>query len=95
MVRLNKKERRIVKFLTGILRIVDGLDRQHNQSITHIVAKKESPRRLTISIVAEEPAIVPLKAAIERCGLLQKTMKLKQIDFQVENSLSVIRASAS
>jgi exopolyphosphatase / guanosine-5'-triphosphate,3'-diphosphate pyrophosphatase len=95
MARLSKKERRVVKFLTGILRVVDGLDRQHNQSITQVVARKESPRRLSVSLVAEEPAIVPLKAAIERCGLLQKAMKLKQIDFQVEDTSSAIRASAS
>ncbi len=95
MAHLNKKERRVVKFLTGILRVVDGLDRQHNQIISQIVAKKEKPKRLSVSLFAEEPALIPLKAAIERCGLLQKTMKLKQIDFQVENITAAARATAS
>jgi hypothetical protein len=84
-----------VKFLTGILRIVDGLDRQHNQSITQIVAKKDSSKQLSVSILSEEPALIPLRAAIERCGLLQKTMGLKQIDFRVEGAKIAARATAS
>jgi exopolyphosphatase/guanosine-5'-triphosphate,3'-diphosphate pyrophosphatase len=92
---LNKKERRIVKFLTGILRIVDGLDRQHNQSITQIIAKKDSSKQMSVSLVSEEPALIPLRAAIERCGLLQKTMGLRQIDFRVEGAKIATRATAS
>ena len=92
---LSGKERCVVKFLTGILRVVDGLDRQHNQIITQILAKKEARKHLSISIVAEEPALIALRAAIERCGLLQKTMKLKQIDFHVESSKAGSRATAT
>src|SRR5688572_27506386 len=95
LARLNRKERRVVKFITGILRVVDGLDRQHNQVISQIVARKEIPKHLAISIFADEPAMIPLKATIERSGLLKKTMKLKQIDFQVESSTAATRATAS
>jgi exopolyphosphatase/guanosine-5'-triphosphate,3'-diphosphate pyrophosphatase len=95
LAQLSKKERRSVKFLTGILRVVDGMDRQHNQVITQIVAKKEHPKHLSVSIYAEEPALIPLRAAMERSGLLQKTLKLKQIDFHVESSVDAVRATAS
>jgi len=91
---LNKKERKIVKFLTGILRIVDGLDRQHDQSINKIVAKKESRKHLFVALVSDEPALIPLRAAIERCGLLQKTMGFKQIDFRVESAKAQASATA-
>jgi exopolyphosphatase / guanosine-5'-triphosphate,3'-diphosphate pyrophosphatase len=94
LAQLNKKERRVVKFLTGILRVVDGMDRQHNQVITQIVARKDSRKHLTVSIYAEEPALIPLRAAIERSGLLQKTLKLKEIDFHVESSAAALRAPA-
>ncbi len=91
---LSKKQRTVVKLLTGILRIVDGLDRQHNQMITQIQAKSEAPKHLSVALVAEEPALILLRAAIERCGLLQKTLKLKQIEFHLESSVSSARATA-
>jgi len=91
---LNREERRMVKFLTGILRVVDGLDRQHDQSINQIIAKKESGKHLSVALISDEPALIPLRAAIERCGLLQKTMGLKQIDFRVEGPKVSARASA-
>ena len=93
---LGRKQRRLVRLLTSILRIADGLDRQHNQLITRIKAKQEEPGHLVLTLCAQEPALIPLRAAVERSGLLQKQLRIKQIEFRCEtsNSDSATRISA-
>jgi exopolyphosphatase / guanosine-5'-triphosphate,3'-diphosphate pyrophosphatase len=81
---LKSKDRRVVGILSAILRVSDGLDRQHNQMITRIKAVVEEPRHLVVSLFANEPALIPLRAAAERSDLLQKTLKLKQVEFRTE-----------
>jgi exopolyphosphatase/guanosine-5'-triphosphate,3'-diphosphate pyrophosphatase len=90
---LKKKERNAVKFMTAILRVVDGLDRQHNQTITKIEAKREGRRHISVSLASEEPALIPLRAAAERSDLLQRVLKLDQLDFQIESATSFSRKS--
>lgn len=82
----SKKNRRIVRLLSGILRIADSLDRQHNQSIRKIVAVQERPRRMSFVLYADQPAVIPLRAAIERSDLLQDVLKLRRIEFQLEST---------
>ena len=92
---LRRRDRRTVALLSSVVRIADALDRQHNQAITQIKATLEGPGHLSISLYSEKPALIPLRAAIERSALLQKALKLKQIDFRVESSQTAARATAS
>jgi exopolyphosphatase/guanosine-5'-triphosphate,3'-diphosphate pyrophosphatase len=92
---LNRKERRIVRLLTGILRVSDGLDRQHNQSINKIEARREGPNHLAIIMYSSQPALIPLRAAVERSDLLQKMLDLRQIEFRVESATSASQMTAS
>jgi exopolyphosphatase/guanosine-5'-triphosphate,3'-diphosphate pyrophosphatase len=92
---LNRKDRRIVKLLTGILRVSDGLDRQHNQSINRIEARREGPNHLAIIMYSSQPALIPLRAAVERSDLLQRMLKLQQIEFRVESATQAAQMSAS
>lgn len=86
---LKRKERKAVQFMTAVLRVVDGLDRQHNQSITRIQAKREGPRHISVFLYADEPALIPLRAASERSDLLQKVLDLNQLDFSIQSSSMV------
>ena len=94
MQNLGRKNRRIVRLLTAILRIADGLDRQHNQCVDRIEARQEGPKHLSVSLVTEEPAFIPLRAAVERSGLLQKELNLKRIDFHIRNARAAAHATA-
>ncbi len=92
---LRRKERRIVKLLTGILRVADGLDRQHNQSIIRIEARREGPDHLAVMLYSNQPALIPLRAAVERSDLLQKMLKLRQIEFRVESATQTAQVRTS
>jgi exopolyphosphatase / guanosine-5'-triphosphate,3'-diphosphate pyrophosphatase len=87
---LPKRMRRAVILLSAILRIVDGLDRQHNQSIIQIEAKCETPRILRITLISDEPVPIALRAGLERAALLQKVLKIKRLEFGNEVSQSGI-----
>ena len=81
---LPKKMRRSVVLLSAILRLADGLDRQHNQSITKIEAKQTAPRVLQITLFSDEPVPIALRAGLERSDLLQKALKIKRLEFGIE-----------
>ena len=95
MENLGRKERRIVKLLTGILRVSDGMDRQHNQSIVRIEAKREGPNHLAIMLYSNQPALIPLRAAVERSDLLQRMLDLRQIEFRVESTTQAAQMRTS
>jgi len=78
---LPRRMRRAVILLSAILRIVDGLDRQHNQSIIQIEAKCETPRILRITLISDEPVPIALRAGLERAALLQKVLRIKRLEF--------------
>lgn len=79
-----KRDRQRITVLSAILRIADSLDRQHNQIITRIEIQNETPNHVSVVLHASEPALIPLRAAVERSDLLQKALKLKRIDFHTE-----------
>ncbi|HSE39961.1 MAG TPA: Ppx/GppA phosphatase family protein [Acidobacteriota bacterium] len=95
MENLRKKDRRIVKLLTGILRVADGMDRQHNQVITRIEARREGPDNLAIMLYSTQPALIPLRAAVERSDLLQRLLGLRQIEFRVESATQAAQVRTS
>jgi exopolyphosphatase/guanosine-5'-triphosphate,3'-diphosphate pyrophosphatase len=95
MTSLGRKQRKLVKFLTAILRVADGLDRQHNQLISKIKAQQEQRNHLVFTLYAQEPALIPLRAAVERSALLQKLLKVKHIEFRSETSVAESAARVS
>jgi exopolyphosphatase/guanosine-5'-triphosphate,3'-diphosphate pyrophosphatase len=90
-----KSDRKLVRFLSGILRVADALDRQHNQQISKISATTERQDQLAIFLYSTEPAFVPLRAAVQKSALLQKSLKIKELDFRVERQAASIRLTAS
>lgn len=91
---LPRKMRRTVILLTAILRVVDGLDRQHNQSITKIEAKQESQGVLQITLFSDEPVPIAMRAGLERSDLLQKVLKIKRLQFGIEMNEPASRGAA-
>jgi exopolyphosphatase/guanosine-5'-triphosphate,3'-diphosphate pyrophosphatase len=61
-------ERGRVQQLAGMLRIADGLDRSHQQRITHVSAEF-SPGRLVIHLTANRPASREIAAATKKADL--------------------------
>ena len=92
---LNRRDRRLVRFLSGILRIADALDRQHDQQISRIEATPQGKGHLAVTLFSQEPAIIPLRAAVQKSGLLQKFLRLKQLEFRVEKESGQVAAAAT
>lgn len=91
---LNKRNRGMVKLIAGILRVTDSLDRQHNQSIRKMKAVQEKRHSLSIVLHADQPAAIPLRAAVERAGLLAKVLKIRHLDFRLESAAAHRRTAA-
>lgn len=91
---LNKKNRRLVRFLSAILRVACGLDRQHNQAIQKLSVRVEN-KKLSIVLYSDEPALIPMRTALEQSFLLQKLLKLKQINFLMDRPSSIARPSSA
>ncbi|MCK6477299.1 MAG: Ppx/GppA family phosphatase [Phycisphaerales bacterium] len=68
---LDKKDRRLVRMLGGILRVADGLDRSHRQVVTDVRASVQEDQLRVVAISADEPT-AELAAAIKKSDLLVK-----------------------
>ncbi len=74
--RLQKSDRRLVRNLSGILRVADGLDRAHAQSVT-AVACDVKKNRISMRVEAEAPPQVELWDANRKASLLAKVFDRK------------------
>lgn len=63
-------ERRRVQQLAALLRIADGLDRSHQQYISHLSAEI-FPGRVTVHLIANRPATREVAAATKKSDLAQ------------------------
>jgi exopolyphosphatase/guanosine-5'-triphosphate,3'-diphosphate pyrophosphatase len=72
--RLSKPDRKLVRQLSGILRIADGLDRTQTQAVTRLdcQVKKKSVR---ILVTADAPPQVELWDANRKAGLFEKVFE--------------------
>jgi hypothetical protein len=64
--------------------VADALDRQHNSQIRRIVVTSETSRHVAIALYSSEPALIPLRAAVQKADMLQKMLKIKELEFRVE-----------
>lgn len=71
LARLRKRDRRLVRFLGGILRVADGLDRTHAQAVTSLSLQQEKGR-IRLIVEAEAPPQVELWDADRKAGLFEK-----------------------
>jgi exopolyphosphatase/guanosine-5'-triphosphate,3'-diphosphate pyrophosphatase len=85
---LKKRYRRTVRFLSSILRVADALDRQHNAQIRRIAVSVENPKHVAIALYSTDAGLIPLRAAVQKADMLQKVLKIKQLEFRVERELS-------
>jgi len=78
---LGKKERKIVKRLSGILRLCDGLDRAHMQLIKSLRAEFDEDNNIfTILLVSNIPERTPdISAAIRKKDLFEKVFKVQVV----------------
>jgi exopolyphosphatase/guanosine-5'-triphosphate,3'-diphosphate pyrophosphatase len=74
--RLLKPDRRLVRHLSGILRIADGLDRAHAQSVKSIACNVKK-RRISMRVEAEAPPQVELWDANRKAGLFERVFDRK------------------
>lgn len=78
--RLCKADRTLVRKLSGILRIADGLDRTHTQAVEDVVLHLDHPR-MTMYAVAEEVPSVDVWGAERKSTLFEETFGY-QLRFQ-------------
>ncbi len=71
LARLRKRDRRLVRFLSGILRVADGLDRTHAQAVSSVTPELED-ERIRLIVEAEAPPQVELWDADRKAGLFEK-----------------------
>jgi exopolyphosphatase/guanosine-5'-triphosphate,3'-diphosphate pyrophosphatase len=69
--RLSKSDRTLVRKLSGILRIADGLDRTHTQAVTDVALHLDHPR-LTMYAVADEVPSVDVWGAERKSALFEE-----------------------
>ncbi len=76
--RLQKNDRRLVIYLSGILRVADGLDRTQTQAVRSVECRIEDDR-IKLVTEAEAPPRVELWDANRKAGLFEKvySMRLK------------------
>lgn len=55
--RLSSKDRKIVKALSGILRVADGLDRTHTQSVTGVTVRLIADRVIFLIDCEDDPSV--------------------------------------
>jgi exopolyphosphatase/guanosine-5'-triphosphate,3'-diphosphate pyrophosphatase len=67
-------ERRRVQKLAAFLRIADGLDRSHQQYISHLSAEI-FPGRIVVHLIATHPASREVAAAMRKCDLAQNVFQ--------------------
>src|SRR5688572_19682546 len=72
-------ERRRVQLLAALLRIADGLDRSHQQRITHLSAEI-SPGRVVIHLTFDRPVTREVAAAAKKANLA-RTVFQREIIF--------------
>lgn len=68
--RLSKPDRQLVRYLSGILRIADGLDRTQTQTVTKLECQIKK-KRIRIFAMAEVPPQVELWDANRKAGLFE------------------------
>jgi exopolyphosphatase / guanosine-5'-triphosphate,3'-diphosphate pyrophosphatase len=74
--KLAKADRRLVRRLSAILRIAEGLDRGHTQNVRSITTRIEDSSAVFLLDAADDPA-VDIWGAEHKCRLFQKVFKLK------------------
>ena len=74
LIRLSPEERRLIARLSGILRIADGLDRTHSQSVTRVKVRAIGDR-LRLSLEAPADPIVERAEAERKSDLFTKAFR--------------------
>jgi exopolyphosphatase/guanosine-5'-triphosphate,3'-diphosphate pyrophosphatase len=69
--RLDRADRRLVRQLSGILRVADGLDRTHGQSVTGVRADV-TDARVRLHVAASEDPVVDVADAYRKSRLFEK-----------------------
>lgn len=73
---LEPDERRIVIILSGILRLADGLDRQHKSRVSKISCRV-SPKTIRITCLAQEKPDEEMQAGAEKGRLFEQVFNRK------------------
>ena len=76
LARLPKSDRRLVRYLGGILRVADGLDRAHTQSVTGVSCDMNDDH-VHMRVAADAPPQVELWDANRKSGLFEKAFHTK------------------
>lgn len=74
--RLGDDDRRLVAHLVGILRIADGLDRLHRQSVTDVVVHAE-PREVRFEVRATENPAVEIEFARRKADVFESAFRAR------------------
>lgn len=90
---LSKEDRVIVRRLAGILRVADGLDRSHTQSVRGVRAQLQRGR-CVLMVDSPSPAPIDIKGAKAKSGLFEDEFRLKvrfaQSESAAEPELAIV-----
>lgn len=73
---LQKSDQTLVRYLAGILRVADGLDRTHTQAVTSVECRIRKTK-IQMSLEADAPPQVELWDASRKAGLFEKAFKTR------------------
>jgi exopolyphosphatase/guanosine-5'-triphosphate,3'-diphosphate pyrophosphatase len=74
--RLSRPDRKLVKKLSAILRLADGLDRSHSQRIQEVRCEK-TKKAILLYLVSNKDIEIEIWGAKQKAGLFQKIFKPK------------------
>jgi len=72
--RLDREERRLVRRLSGILRVADGLDRTHAQVVTGVRCRTDEGR-VRVRVTATRDPAIELEDAQRKAGLFERAFR--------------------
>jgi exopolyphosphatase/guanosine-5'-triphosphate,3'-diphosphate pyrophosphatase len=74
---LSPNHQEVVRVLSAILRIADGLDRRHESRVKEITCSLTRPKRLTIKIAGPVDLKVETEGALEKAELMNEVFNLE------------------
>ncbi|MDZ7344909.1 MAG: Ppx/GppA family phosphatase, partial [candidate division KSB1 bacterium] len=81
--KLSRPDRKLVKQLSAILRLADGLDRSHSQRIREVRCEQMN-QTLLLNLVSNKDIDIEIWGAKQKAGLFEKTFKRKIVYKPIE-----------
>lgn len=89
---LSKADRQIVRGLSGLLRVADGLDRTHYSVVKHVVVQSRGPKTVLLLLTEGDDAELEEGEGRRRASLLEELLGVN-IEFEIQEEPAVERSA--